>query len=57
MIYRIYGEQAITFEKWAEENNISFEKLREGNYAEYCPECGDYEFWYDGCCGHCGYSL
>ena len=57
MIYRIYGEQAITFEKWAEENNISFEKLREGNYAECCPECGDYEFWYDGCCSHCGYSL
>lgn len=44
MIYRICGEQAITFEKWAEENNIFFTELCEGNYATHCPECKNYIF-------------
>lgn len=50
-------EQEGTFEKWAKENNISFEELDEGNYARWCPECGDSEFWHEGHCGHCGFSL
>ena len=58
MIYKIDNwEQQVAFEKFAEENNISFEKLDEGNYLDTCPKCGDYEFWYNGHCGHCGYDV
>lgn len=58
MLYKIDNwEQAIAFEKWAEGNNIQFEKLDEGNYVDTCPECGDYEFWHSGHCGHCGFDL
>lgn len=56
MLYRICGKQAITFEKWAEENNIPFEELCEENYLEGCPYCGDYIFWSDGHCDNCGYD-
>ncbi len=58
MLYKISNwEQQIAFEKWAEENNIQFEKLDEGNYVDACPECGDYEFWHGGHCGHCGFEV
>lgn len=58
MLYKIDNwEQAIAFEKWAEGNNIQFEKLDEGNYVDTCPECGDYEFWHSRHCGHCGFDL
>lgn len=58
MLYKIvYWEQIVAFEKWAKENHISYEEVNEGNYADACPGCGDSEFWYDGHCGHCGYSL
>ena len=57
-LYKIDNmEQAFTFEKWAKENNIKFEKLDEGNYLDACPECGDYEFWHGGHCGHCGFDI
>lgn len=58
MLYKINDwKQAAAFEKWAEENNIQFEQLDDGNYLDACPECGDYEFWHSGHCGHCGYDI
>lgn len=57
MLYKIGNyDQAIAFEKWAEENSIIFKELDEGNYLEECPDCGEYEFWHSGHCGHCGYT-
>lgn len=57
-VYKINDwEHATAFEKWAKENNISFEELDEGNYVDACPDCGDGEFWHNGHCGHCGYDL
>ena len=58
MLYKISNwEQAIAFEKWAKENNVTFEELDEGNYLEECPECGDFEFWHGEHCGHCGFDI
>lgn len=58
MLYKIQDwNQAVAFESWAKENNVSFEKLDEGNYVEACPDCGDSEFWHGGRCSHCGYFL
>lgn len=49
--------EAKRLESLALENGIRLEEVDGGNYAESCPECGDYEFWHDGHCGHCGYSI
>ena len=57
-LYKIDNyEQAVAFEKWAEENNISFEELCSDNYLDSCPECKEYEHWHSGHCGNCGYSI
>lgn len=58
MLYRIENyEQAIQFENWAKENAVLFVELDDGNYVDACPECGDFEFWHSGNCGHCGFSI
>lgn len=57
-LYRIKSdEQAIAFEKWAEENNISFEELCNGNYVDECPNCHESEHWHYGHCGNCGCGI
>lgn len=58
MLYRISKwEDIAKFELWAEIQNISFEKLDEGNYLDYCPNCGEYEIWHGGHCSRCGYEI
>lgn len=38
MLYKIQDwNQAVAFESWAKENNVSFEELDEGNYVEAFP--------------------
>lgn len=57
-LYRIENyEYAIAFEKWAEENNISFEELCNDNYLNECPNCHEFEHWNYGHCGNCGYEI
>ena len=57
-LYKIDNyEQAIAFEKWAEENSISFEELDRGNYLDCCPNCNESEHWCCGHCGNCGYEI
>lgn len=58
MIYKITNyKKAILFEQWAKDNDVYYEELDEGNYVDKCPECGDDEFWHNGCCGHCGCNI
>lgn len=58
MLYFIENENdSFAFEKWAKENNISFNCLDEGCYVDICPCCGEREYWHYGSCGNCGFNL
>lgn len=47
----------LVFQSLAVEYNLFYEELDEGNYAEACPRCDEYEFWHNGHCSHCGFDL
>lgn len=50
-------EDELLFQNLAIEHGLFYEELDEGNYAEVCPACDDYEFWHNGHCSHCDFSL